>query len=187
MYPRYEREDWYYPPIHWYWNGSHWSCISYPINSLGGPDGDSVADAAYRAVVLKDYGPNPLVINIENAAEQNTNFRSALWTGNHLQIVLMSLRAGEEIGLEKHANTDQFLRIEEGRGLVQMGSSPEHLNIQRNVREDDAIVVPAGTWHNLINTGNKPLKLYTIYAPPEHPFGTVQQTRAAATPSDYYE
>jgi len=181
MYPRYEREDWYYPPIHWYWNGSHWNCFSYPVNRWGNPDWDSIADEEYRAVALKDYGPNPFAINIEDAAEQNTNFRIALWTGNHLQVTLMSLRAGEEIGLEQHENTDQFLRIEEGQGLVKMGSSPDNLSIQRNVREDDAIVVPAGTWHNLINTGNKPLKLYSIYAPPKHPFGTVEPTKPTAT------
>ncbi|MEK4248019.1 cupin domain-containing protein [Paenibacillus sp. FSL W7-1287] len=185
MFSPYER-DRYCPPIQWYWNGSHWSCVSYPVDSWRYSDwSDAVeqAEQTYRDVVIKDYGPNPLVINIEDASEQNTYFRNTLWTGNHLQLVLMSLRPGEEIGLEKHDHTDQFLRLEEGQGLVKMGNSPNDLSIQRYVREDDSIVVPAGTWHNLINTGNKTLKLYTLYAPPEHPFGTVQQTRPAATAS----
>ncbi|MEI3606290.1 cupin domain-containing protein [Pseudogracilibacillus sp. SE30717A] len=129
---------------------------------------------------LRDYGKNPFVINIENAAEQNRAFRNALWTGDHLQVVLMSIGVGEDIGLEVHPNTDQFLRIEEGQGFVQMGNSRNNLTFQRRVSEDDAIMVPAGTWHNLTNTGNEPLKLYTIYAPPEHPFGTVEQTKADA-------
>jgi len=183
MFSPYERDNWYCPPVQWYWNGRHWSCVSYPVDSWSYSDWSDAAEQAeqtYRDVVIKDYGPNPLVINIEDASEQNTYFRNTLWTGNHLQLVLMSLRPGEEIGLEKHDHTDQFLRIEEGQGLVKMGNNPNDLNIQRYVREDDAIIVPAGTWHNLINTGNKAIKLYTLYAPPEHPFGTVQQTRPAA-------
>ena len=131
-------------------------------------------------IQLRDHGKEPYVVNIENAAEQNRAFRTALWTGDHLQVVLMSIDVGEDIGLEAHPNTDQFLRIEEGQGFVQMGNSRNNLTFQRRVREDDAIMVPAGTWHNLTNTGNEPLKLYTIYAPPEHPFGTVQQTKAEA-------
>jgi mannose-6-phosphate isomerase-like protein (cupin superfamily) len=129
-------------------------------------------------LILEDHGNQPFVIDIEDAAEQNNTFRTALWTGNHLQVALMSINVGEDIGLEVHPSTDQFLRIEEGRGVVQMGNSEENLTFRRNVGEDDAIMVPAGTWHNLINTGNQPLKLYTIYAPPEHPFGTVHITKA---------
>ncbi|TXL64057.1 cupin domain-containing protein [Cerasibacillus terrae] len=129
---------------------------------------------------FKDQGKQPFVINIEDAAEKNRTFRTAMWTGNHLQVVLMSIGVGESIGLEVHPNVDQFLRIEEGQGLVQMGESENNLNFEKRVSEDYAIMVPAGTWHNLTNTGNKPLKLYTIYAPPEHPFGTIQQTKADA-------
>lgn len=129
---------------------------------------------------IKDYGNKPFVVNIEEASEQNNTFRTALWTGKHLQVVLMSINVGESIGLEIHPTVDQFLRIEEGQGRVQMGDTKENLNYQQNVHEDYAIMVPAGKWHNLTNTGNKPLKLYTIYAPPEHPFGTVQRTKADA-------
>ncbi len=125
-------------------------------------------------IILRDYGPNPFVVNIDEATEQNNNFRLALWTGNHLQLTLMSINVGGEIGLEMHPHTDQFIRIEEGQGLTKMGARKDVLDFQAYVRDDYAIFIPAGTWHNLINTGYKPLKLYSIYAPPNHPFGTVQ-------------
>lgn len=128
----------------------------------------------------RDHGKVPFVVNIEEAAEHNNSFRTALWTGQYLQVTLMSIGVGEDIGLEVHPYTDQFLRIEEGEGLVQMGPSRENITFQRRVAENDAIMVPAGMWHNLINRGNKSLKLYTIYAPPEHPFGTVHLTKADA-------
>lgn len=131
-------------------------------------------------VPLKDYGTKPFVVNIEKAAEQNNTFRTALWTGKHLQVTLMSIGVGEDIGLEIHPTVDQFLRIEEGQGLVQMGDQKDQLNFKQNVYEDYAIMVPAGKWHNLTNTGTKPLKLYTIYAPPQHPYGTVHKTKADA-------
>lgn len=137
-------------------------------------------------IVLKDYGKQPFVIDIEEAAEQNNTFRTALWTGNHLQVTLMSINVGEDIGLEVHPTTDQFLRIEEGQGVVQMGNAKNNLTFRRNVREDSAIIVPAGTWHNLTNTGNKPLKLYSIYAPSEHPFGTVHRTKAEAMAAEHH-
>lgn len=127
---------------------------------------------------LKDYGNNPFVINIEEAAKRNNTFRTAIWTGEHLQVTLMSIDVGEDVGLEVHPNTDQFLRIEEGQGVVQMGDTKDDLSFERYVYNNDAIMVPAGKWHNLVNTGNKPLKLYSIYAPPEHPFGTIHQTKA---------
>jgi mannose-6-phosphate isomerase-like protein (cupin superfamily) len=130
--------------------------------------------------VLKDYGPRPLVINIEKATKQNDAFRTALWTGNHLQVTLMSIPAGEDIGAETHSQLDQFLRIEEGKGLVKMGYRRDRMDLQAAVSDDDAILVPAGIWHNLINTGNGPLKLYSIYAPPQHPFGTLHATKADA-------
>lgn len=131
-------------------------------------------------VALKDYGTEPFVVNIDQAAKQNNTFRTALWTGNHLQVVLMSINVGEKIGLEVHPKVDQFLRIEDGQGIVQMGNTKDNLYLQKRVYDDYAIMVPAGTWHNLINTGDRPLKLYTIYAPPEHPFGTVHETKADA-------
>lgn len=126
---------------------------------------------------LKDYGPSPLVINIEKATEVNDNFRTALWTGTHLQATLMSINVGEDIGFESHPNVDQFIRIQQGYGLVKMGPSKDNIQIQRDVDDDFAIFIPAGTWHNLINKGNIPLKLYSIYAPPNHPKGTIHKTK----------
>ncbi|MFF5996405.1 cupin domain-containing protein [Lysinibacillus sp. KU-BSD001] len=133
---------------------------------------------------LKDYGPNPFVINIHEATEQNNTYRTALWTGKHLQVTLMSLQPGEDIGLEIHPQLDQFIRIEQGQGITQMGKTREQLKFVRTVQDDDAIIIPAGTWHNLTNTGNIPLKLYSIYAPLQHPFGTVHVTKEDAMRAD---
>lgn len=129
---------------------------------------------------LNDYGKKPFTVNIEEAAEANRTYRTAIWTGEYLQVTLMSIGVGDDIGLELHPDTDQFLRIEEGEGLVQMGHTKDNLDFKRYVSEDSAIMVPAGMWHNLTNTGNQPLKLYSIYAPPEHPAGTVHKTKEEA-------
>lgn len=128
----------------------------------------------------RDAGPNPFVVNIEKVTEQNDTYRTAIWTGKHLQVTLMSIGVGDDIGLEVHPSTDQFIRIEEGQGLVQMGDSQDRLDFEARVHEDYAVMVPAGKWHNITNTGNKPLKVYSIYAPPHHPHGTVHLTKAAA-------
>lgn len=114
----------------------------------------------------RDHGGRPYVVNIARAARQNTNYRTALWTGEHFQVTLMSIPVGEDIGLEVHPTTDQFIRVEEGQGLVQMGNSRDHLDFERMAHAGSAVMVPAGTWHNIINTGNTPLKVYVIYAPP---------------------
>jgi mannose-6-phosphate isomerase-like protein (cupin superfamily) len=132
------------------------------------------------SILLTDYGPKPFVVNINEVSKQNNTYRTALWTGAHLQVTLMSLNVGEDIGLEIHPKVDQFLRIEQGQGIVQMGNSKDNLNFKRHVHDDSAIMVPAGTWHNVTNTGNIPLKLYSIYAPPNHPFGTIHPTKADA-------
>ena len=134
----------------------------------------------YSSPFLKDYGPKPLVVNINEVTLQNNNFRTALWTGCYLQITLMSINVGEDIGLEIHPDTDQFIRIEQGQGLVMMGDRRDRLDFQEKVCDDFAIIIPAGKWHNLINTGCVPLKLYSIYAPPQHPRGTVHETKADA-------
>ena len=131
-------------------------------------------------IPLKDYGKTPFVVNINDASKQNNTYRTAVWTGKNMQVTLMSINVGDDIGLEIHPNVDQFLRIEQGHGVVQMGKNKDQLNIQSNVSEGSAIMVPAGTWHNVINTGYIPLKLYSIYSPPEHPAGTVHITKAEA-------
>ena len=133
-----------------------------------------------QANMLMDYGPEPFVVNLEKATEMNNNFRIALWTGKNLQVVLMSLMPGEDIGLEVHPHVDQFIRIEEGQGMVKMGSTKNNLDCQKRVSDGYAIMVPAGTWHNVINTGNRSMKIYTIYAPPGHPWGTVHKTKEIA-------
>lgn len=133
-----------------------------------------------RVVALKDYGPEPFVINIDEATKRNKNYRTALWTGKNLQLTLMSIIPHGDIGLEVHPTNDQFIRIEEGQGIVQMGPTKNNLNFRRGVSDGFAIFIPAGTWHNVINTGNTPLKVYSIYAPPKHPHGTVHETKEIA-------
>ncbi len=131
-------------------------------------------------IQLKDYGPEPFVVNIDEATKRNKTFRTALWTGDNLQVTLMSIRVGDDIGLEVHPTVDQFIRIEEGQGISRMGDSKDKLDFEEKIYDDYAIMIPAGKWHNVINTGDKPLKLYTIYAPPEHPRGTIHQTKEDA-------
>lgn len=130
-------------------------------------------------IALKDYGPRPYVVNINEATIQNKNFRTALWTGEHLQVTLMSVNVGDDIGLEIHPDVDQFIRVEQGQGMVKMGKNKNRLDFQAMVQDEYAIMIPAGTWHNIMNTGNEPLKVYSIYAPPHHPRGTVQVTKPA--------
>lgn len=136
-------------------------------------------------IPLDDYGPEPFVINTDKAVRQNPNYRTALWTGQYLQLTLMCIPIGGEIGLEVHPETDQFLQIESGNGIAMMGSCENRLNYQRPVCGGYGVFVPAGTWHNIINTGSCPLKIYTVYAPPHHPHGTVQTTKAAADAEGY--
>ena len=146
-----------------------------------GHDADAKAD-----VIFKDYGAEPTVLDIENFTVSNDNFRTALWTGTYLQLTLMSIPVGGEIGLEAHPDTDQFLRIEEGEGKVMMGDTEDSLTFVQMVEADFAVFIPAGKWHNLVNTGDKPLKLYSIYAPVEHPRGTVHQTFEEAEAAEHH-
>lgn len=128
----------------------------------------------------QDYGKQPFVLDIEQATLENENFRVAKWTGTNLQMTLMTIQVGEDIGLEVHEDHDQFLRIERGSANVVMGPTKDNLDFSQQAGSDFAIFVPAGVWHNVINTGNDQLKLYSIYAPSEHPFGTVHQDKAEA-------
>ena len=129
---------------------------------------------------LRDYGPVPITVDLEKAAEENDTYRTALWTGKHLQLTLMSIGVGDDIGLEMHPDVDQLIRVEDGDALVVLGNRSDNLTFQKRVGSDYAAVVPAGTWHNIINAGNKPLKLSSVYAPPQHPWGTVHRTKADA-------
>lgn len=127
-----------------------------------------------------DYGPNPFILNIEQATVENSAFRVAKWTGSQMQMTLMSIEPGDDIGLEVHDDHDQFLRIESGRGLAQLGTSADNFTLEQDVEDDDAIFIPAGSWHNVTNTGDTPLKLYSIYAPSEHAHGTIHETKEEA-------
>lgn len=131
-------------------------------------------------IELKDYGPNPFTIDLEKATKQNNTYRTALWTGEYLQLTLMNINPGEDIGLEIHPDTDQFLMLESGKGEIVMGNNRNNLNYKMPVSEGFAFIIPAGEWHNFINTGNRPAKLFSIYAPPHHPFGTVHKTKKDA-------
>jgi mannose-6-phosphate isomerase-like protein (cupin superfamily) len=126
-----------------------------------------------------DFGPNPFTTDIVKAAKCNENFRTALWTGTRLQVTLMCIPPGSDVGLEVHPHTDQMLFVAEGCGLTMMGGSRDSVTYQQPVYEHSTILVPAGSWHNVVNTGNKPLKLFSVYAPPEHPHGTVHATKSA--------
>ena len=139
-----------------------------------------------RKTMLKDYGPYPFIINIEKATKQNNFFRIALWTGEYLQLTLMSINVGDNIGLEIHTELDQFIRIEKGQGVVMMGDKKDQFDFKAKVYDDYAIFIPAGKWHNLINTGFTPLKLYSIYAPPDHPRGTVHETKEDAAEENQF-
>jgi len=167
-----------YQMYHYNYHPAYWA---YPNQMEQGGRSDYSDD--WRNV-QKDFGQKPFVVDIEEASKQNKNYRTALWTGKHLQVTVMSINVGDDIGLEMHPHVDQFICIEEGQGIAQMGPTKDYLNFQRNVSEDSAIMVPAGTWHNVLNIGNKPLKLFTIYAPPNHPFGTVHVTKSDAMGSE---
>ena len=114
------------------------------------------------------------VDNIEEATVANEDFRRVLYTGKNLQLVLMTLQPGEEIGEEVHDDRDQFFRIEDGRGTVYIDGAANQ------VADDFAVIVPAGARHNVVNTGDEPLKLYTLYGPPEHKHGTVHKDKEQA-------
>lgn len=128
---------------------------------------------------MQDHGPKPYVVNIEELTLENENFRTAAWTGSQMQMTLMTIQPGDDIGLEVHDDHDQFLRIEQGDAKVEMGPSEDALE-SWDAEDDFAIFVPAGVWHNVTNTGDEALKLYSIYAPAEHEHGTIHETKAEA-------
>ena len=129
---------------------------------------------------IRDYGSDPFLFNIHHATEMNENFRTTLWTGQNMQLTLMSIPVCGDIGVEMHMDVDQFIRIESGMAKIYMGSSQYDLREQACVDGNYALLIPVGTWHNIVNVGSRPLKLYSLYAPPQHPFGTVHQTKEDA-------
>ncbi len=118
--------------------------------------------------------------DVERETLENTNFRTVLFTGEQVQLTVMRLAPGEEIGVEMHDHLDQFLRIEQGTGRVTFGRAADHVDETYDVEDDWAVIVPGGVWHNVINTGTGDLRLYSLYAPPEHARDTVHRTKAEA-------
>lgn len=127
---------------------------------------------------ITDRGPCPFVLDIDHATKENDCFRVTVWTGHHLQVTLMSIPRNSDIGCEIHNDTDQFIRCEAGSGRFITGCERGCQEKCTEFESGDALFIPAGTWHNIVNTGNCPLKLYSIYAPPHHPHGTVHRTKA---------
>jgi len=137
-------------------------------------------------MTVEDIGPKPQSFDLERATRDNSNYRSVAWSGRYLQVTLMSIPVAGDIGLEMHAETDQFLRLDAGRGVVQMGASRDQLTFRNEVSNGWCIMVPAGTWHNITNTGDEPMQVYAIYAPAHHAPGKIHKTAsdAAADTSD---
>jgi mannose-6-phosphate isomerase-like protein (cupin superfamily) len=120
------------------------------------------------------------VDDIERATLDNDTFRTVLFTGKHTQLTVMRLGPGEDIGREAHESNDQFIRIEQGSARVELGGAEDRVDETHEVDDDWAAIIPAGVWHNVVNTGDGELKLYSLYSPPEHPDGTVHRTKAEA-------
>ena len=133
-----------------------------------------------KSETSNDFGAEPGIVNMHSETLQNQNFRTVLWTGKYMQLTVMSIPIGGEIGLELHENLDQFIRVEGGCANVYMGKAKRELKFVGKVNPDYGIIVPAGTWHNIINACPRPLKVYSVYAPPKHPFATVHPTKLDA-------
>jgi mannose-6-phosphate isomerase-like protein (cupin superfamily) len=147
-----------------------------------GTIGTGTRFAAHKTSVEEIATMTGYVGPIEKKTLKNKNFRKVLFTGTQCQLVVMCLQPGEEIGNEVHAAVDQFFRIEKGEAKFVLSGAEEHL-----VHDGDAVVVPAGTYHNVINTSStKKLRLYTIYSPPQHPDGTVHKTKADAEAAEHH-
>ena len=132
-----------------------------------------------------DNGANPYVTNVEKMTLQNHNFRTAIWTGCNMQMTLMCVPKDEKIGLEIHPNTDQFIRVEQGNAVVRIGKYKNRVDFQQKMCKGEAVFIPARMWHNVINIGMNPLKVSVIYAPPNHPKGTVHHTKNEAEMEEY--
>src|SRR5690349_11625193 len=131
-------------------------------------------------MAIEDIGPAPQSFDLERATLENPAYRRVAWSGRYLQLTLMSIPPGEDIGLEAHPETDQFLRLDAGRGRVQMGPTKDQLDFDQEVEDGWAIFVPAGTWHNVTNIGEETLQLYAVYAPVHHAPGKIHATAADA-------
>ncbi|WP_127754463.1 cupin domain-containing protein [Devosia sp. 1566] len=131
-------------------------------------------------MTILDIGPERQAFNLEQATRENQNYRAVAWSGRYLQVTLMSIPVGSDIGLEVHPETDQFLRLDAGQGRAQIGPAKDQLTFEREVCDGWCVLIPAGTWHNVTHIGGQPMQLYVIYAPSHHQPGKVHQTAAAA-------
>lgn len=127
-------------------------------------------------MTIEDIGPKRNAFDIETETKENSRYRTVAWTGKYLQVTLMSIKPGKSIGLEVHPDTDQFLRLDAGSGKCVMGPSEDELDFEQDVSDGWAITVPAGVWHDVINTGDEDMRLYAIYAPTHHAAGLKQET-----------
>lgn len=125
---------------------------------------------------IEDVGPKPQSFDLEQATLDNEHYRAVVWSGRYLQLTLMSIPAGGDIGLEVHPDTDQFLRLDGGRGRVEMGPAKDRLTFKQEVSDGWCAMVPAGTWHNMTNIGAEPMQVYAIYAPAHHKPGKIHRT-----------
>ncbi|MGB7804147.1 MAG: cupin domain-containing protein [Actinomycetota bacterium] len=125
--------------------------------------------------------------DIEQMTLGNDTFRTVVFTSGHTQLTLMRLAPGEDIGLEAHPHLDQFLRLEQGSARVEFGRTQGSIDETYDVEADWAFIVPAGVWHNVINTGEGDVRLYSLYSPPEHPDGTVHHTKQEAEEAEHHE
>jgi mannose-6-phosphate isomerase-like protein (cupin superfamily) len=131
-------------------------------------------------MTITDIGPRPQAFDLEQAMRDNPHYRAVAWSGRYLQVTLMTIPPGGDIGLEMHPGTDQFLRLEAGRGRATIGASRDRPELDVDISDGWCMLIPAGTWHNVINLGDGTMQLYAIYAPPHHKPGKVHETAAQA-------
>lgn len=155
-------------------------------NQMAGPLPPFTNQPMQPGTSIEDQGPEPFSVDLTEATLSNSSFRQTLWTGEYFQVTVMSIEVDGEIGYEVHPDFDQLLYIEQGEGLVVMGDSMDNLNYQESVYEGYVVIIPAGEYHNLLNEGNVPLKLFSVYAPPAHPPGTVHETYEEAIEAEEY-
>ena len=135
----------------------------------------------------EDIGKGSWIEDVDAKTAENTTFRTVVHTGRHTQLTVMCIRPGEDIGREVHRGHDQFLRIVEGHARVELGPNEGEVEQTQQIEPGWAVIVPAGVWHNVVNTGKDDLKLYSLYSPPVHLDGTVHHTKAEAEAAEQIE